>query len=197
MQGFGPSYDTWEPRQNLRCTDLLESFEASRQPSPTAKRPSAPSPPNPKKRPLEMKPLVPPKPKKVATPKAAASPKPPRAPQASLEVELQAAFRGCECKPCCSLLPLIEQGALETGPGVLTCSLKGELFFADLTPAGTLITKASDGSALSLPAPCNLVHLAWQRLGAPGQAPKQHPHKCIYYKGVKLNDVRVPQRRPR
>ena len=112
-------------------------------------------------------------------------------------MELEAGCRPCDCKPGCSVLPFIEQGVLETGPGVLTCSLKGELFFADLTPAGTLITKASDGSSLSLPAPCNLLHLAWQRLGAPGQPPKQHPHKCIYYKGVKLNDVRIPYRRAR
>ncbi|KAL1504015.1 hypothetical protein AB1Y20_010430 [Prymnesium parvum] len=114
--------------------------------------------------------------------------------EALLLRELEASLRRCDCKPSCSLLPLVDQGLLQPGSGCLTCCLQRKHFFADLTAAGTLLAKASDGSKLSLLHPCNLLHVASAQLNRSQLSAKVHPHKRIYYKGVKLCDVRAPAR---
>uniref|UniRef100_A0A7S3EQP8 Uncharacterized protein n=1 Tax=Haptolina ericina TaxID=156174 RepID=A0A7S3EQP8_9EUKA len=110
-----------------------------------------------------------------------------------MRAELGPSAIPCQCKPSCSIGPLMAEGALHPGDGVLSCCIKGDLVFADVTAAGTLITRASDGSRLCMESPCNLVHLAWLRLGAPPPPPK-HPHKMVFFKGVQLELCRGPPR---
>merc|ERR1712046_141250 len=87
-------------------------------------------------------------------------------PVVTLEMELEAAAQPCCCQPICSMLPLMAEKGIEPGKGVLSCCFKNEIFFADLTPAGTLLTQmAAEASVLCLDSPCNLVRLAALRVG--------------------------------
>jgi hypothetical protein len=97
--------------------------------------------------------------------------------------------RPCGCKAGCSLAPMLASQSLAPGANVLSlcAGRKQELFFADVTPQGTLQVASSGGAQLTLAAPCVWLRIISRRTGAKNL--EANPLRKISYKGVPLETV--------
>jgi len=199
-EGFNGWHNSWQPRDNLLCEDLLDAFEArlkgqeqpaARQskPAPWTAVPHGDAAAKQVRKTAACDDSVPAKRPRLEASLPASSATAPSmlvARMRSLE-EIDEQERGCECRESCELASLLAAGVLEPGENVLSVYYKGELSFADVLEDGRIRIASADGSPLTLAAPCNLLRLLYRRWDVKA---KLRPLSDVAYKGVALSQLR-------